>query len=167
MRLPSALTAGASVAAALVLLSGCGGDSEDPQASGSSAAASSSAAGPSASDEEVAGFCADAEAVLTDLNTAFDSASDPTQLPALLDQASAGLHSVQVPAQIAGSWTTFSGTIDQLAQVSRTVDLSTPQGLDRFTQEYDRLTTEATPAQQDVDSYVTANCPGASAGSTG
>jgi hypothetical protein len=186
MRLAPALTAGAS-AAALVLLTACGGGSGGSRASGASTAAastatsdaapsstassgtpgsgtagsgSSSAAPSSTSSEEVRAFCADAGAVLTDLSTAFTNASDPTQLPALLDRAATGLQSVQPPAEIADSWAGFSGSIAQLAEASRQVDLSTPDGQARFTQQYETLTSQASGAQQDVDAYVTARCPG-------
>jgi hypothetical protein len=182
MRLPPAVTAGVSAAAALVLLTACGGgDSGESQASGSagpgsasSSPASSSPAGsstaPSGTDpsgEDVQAFCADAGTVLTDLNTAFDNATDPTQLPALLDQAATSLQSVQPPAEIADSWAGFSGAIAQLAGASRQVDLSTAEGQAQFTQQYETLTGQAAGAQQDVDAYVTAHCPGLASSPSG
>jgi hypothetical protein len=178
MRLPPAVTAGVSAAAALVLLTACGGgDSGESQASGSSAGpgsassspASSSPAGSSTtpSGEDVQAFCADAGTVLTDLNTAFDNATDPTQLPALLDQAATSLQSVQPPAEIADSWAGFAGAIAQLAGASRQVDLSTAEGQAQFTQQYEALTGQAADAQQDVDAYVTAHCPGLASSPSG
>ena len=185
MRLAPALTAGASAAAALVLLTACGGDSGGgSRAAGSSTAAastatsgaapsstagsgaassssaSSSAAPTSTSNDEVRAFCADAGTVLDDLGTAFSHATDPTQLPALLDQAATSLQSVEPPAEIADSWAGFSGAIAQLAQASRQVDLGTAEGQARFTQQYEALTSQASGAQQDVDAYVTTRCPG-------
>src|SRR4051812_34709001 len=173
MRLRPAVTAGVSAVAALVLLTACSGDSGGSQASGSSAgtssavsssagsgAAPSSTAPSSTSGDDVRAFCADAATVLTDLNAAFTNASDPTQLPALLDQAATSLQSVQPPAEVAESWAGFSGAIAQLAEASRQVDLSTAEGQAQFTQRYETLTSQASGAQQDVDTYVKAHCPG-------
>jgi hypothetical protein len=156
MRLPTALTAGISAAAALVLLTACGSDSADSQVSDSS----SSAAGSSTSGgDDVEAFCTEGEAVFGDLDTAFNNASDPTELPALLDQAASALQSVNPPAEIESSWTSFSDAVAQLAESAHDVDLSTTEGQEQFTQQTDALTADTADAQADVDQFVQANCP--------
>ena len=161
-------------AAALLVLTACGGGSDDAtsapgSAAGSSTAApSSSAAAPSSSGgADVAAFCTQAGSVLTELNSAFQGASEPTQLPALLDQASVSLQAVEPPAEIADSWAGFSGAIGQLAEASRQVDLSTAEGQARFSEQYATLTSQATADQEAVDQYVTANCPEIEVGPAG
>jgi ABC-type glycerol-3-phosphate transport system substrate-binding protein len=172
MRLPPALTSGVSAAAALLLLTACGGgDSEESASSSSSSGTSSSSASSgsgsaatgSSSDEDVQAFCSQAQTVFTDLGAAFDAATDPTQLPDLLQQATTAFGSVEPPAEIAGSWTSFSDALTQLSASSRSVDLSTPEGLTQFEQDYESLTSAAATSQADVQQYVVDNCPGASA----
>ena len=176
MRLPHALASGVSAAAALVLLTGCGGDSEESAASTTSAAGSSSAAagsstpesgsGTGSSDEDVQAFCSQAETVFTELNTAFEGASDPAQLPALLQQATDAFESVDPPAEVEEAWTTFSASLGDLADSAGSSDLTTPEGLAEFQQQYEATTTETVAAQGEVEQYVTTNCPGAAASPT-
>ncbi|WP_222194465.1 hypothetical protein [Modestobacter italicus] len=177
MRLPPVLASGVSAAAALVLLTACGGDdsAESSASTSSSSGAGSSSATSSApetaveggsSDEEVQAFCSQAETVFTELDTAFEGASDPAQLPALLQQATDAFESVDPPAEIEGSWTAFSDSLGGLADSAASTDLTTPEGLAQFQQEYEQLTADATAAQGDVEQYVTANCPGAGASPT-
>lgn|SRR3954471_21298168 len=165
MRLPSALAAGLPTVAALVLLSACSSDPAEPRPS-SAPPASSSAAATSSSGDDVTAFCSQAGSVFTELSTAFAGASNPTQLPPLLDQAATALRSVDPPAEIQKSWDALSGAVTEMAQSARSVDLATPQGLDQFMQRYDALTADTTAAQQDVDSYVKAHCPAAGAPSS-
>ncbi|WP_299952744.1 hypothetical protein [uncultured Modestobacter sp.] len=180
MRLPHALAPGVSAAAALVLLTGCGGDSEESAASTTSAAGSSSAAAGSStpgsgsdagssagsSDEDVQAFCSQAETVFTELNTTFEGASDPAQLPALLQQATDAFESVDPPAEVEEAWTTFSASLGDLADSAGSNDLTTPEGLAEFQQQYEATTTETAAAQGEVEQYVTTNCPGAAASPT-
>jgi hypothetical protein len=142
--------AGVPAAAALLLLTACGGSSDTDAAPASSTATA-----------DVDGFCADAQAVFSDANSAFDSISDPTDLPALLQQTTSELQSVDAPADIADSWAGFAAAIGQLSQTARTLDLSTPAGQGQFTQQYDAVLADTAAAQQDVDSYVTTHCPAA------
>jgi hypothetical protein len=165
MRLPTTLTAGVSAAAALVLLTACGGGSEDSQAASGSADSNSSAAESTSSDDEVDAFCSEAEKVFTDLNTAFAGASNPTELPGLLQQATSALESMDPPAEIESSWTSFSGALAQLTESAQGIDLTTTAGQAQFTQQYTALMTDTQAAQDDVDEFVTANCPGAAVSS--
>ena len=159
MRLPAALTAGVTSTAAVLLLSACGGDSgSDAADSGSDAASETSSA---AAEEDVQAFCDEAQTVFTGLDDAFTNATDPAQLPGLLQQATTALQGIDPPAEIETSWATFSDALGQLTQSVQGLDLNTPEGQDQFTQEYSTLMSSTTDAQQDVDQFVTANCPGA------
>jgi hypothetical protein len=109
----------------------------------------------------VDGFCADAQAVFSDANSAFDSISNPAELPALLQQTTSKLQSVDPPAEIADSWAGFAAAIGQLSQTARTLDLSTAAGQGQFTQQYDAVLADTAAAQEDVDQYVTTHCPAA------
>ena len=139
MRLPT-------LTAALVLLTACGG-------------------GSGAGADEVDAFCTESEAVFSELNTAFDNARDPTQLPGLLQQATSALQSIDPPAEIEDSWTSFSGALGQLSESAQGLDLSTTAGQDQFTEQYDAVMADTTAAQDDVDQFVTAHCPGAAGSS--
>jgi len=142
MHLAGPLSAG--VTSALLLLCACGGEGES-DASG---------------EEDVQAFCAEAETVFTGLESAFTNVTDPAELPALLEQATSALQGVDPPAEIEASWATFADALGRLSQSAQGIDLGTPEGQDRFTQEYDTLMTSTADAQQDVDEFVTARCPG-------
>jgi hypothetical protein len=175
MRLPASLTAGTTAAAALLLLTACGGDgdSEDSgQAASSAAAASSSAAddgrgGGGGGGEDVQAFCAEAESVFSGLDESFEDVTDPAELPGLLQQATSALQGIDPPAEIEAPWSVFSDALARMAESAQGIDLSTTEGQDRFTQEYSSLMSGTADAQQDVDEFVTANCPGVGGGSAG
>jgi hypothetical protein len=135
MRLPT-------LTAALVLLTACGSGSEE-------------GAG------EVDAFCTESGVVFSELSAAFDNARDPSELPALLEQATSALQSIDPPAEIEDSWTSFSGGLQQLSESAQGLDLGTTAGQDQFTQQYDALMADTTAAQDDVDRFVSAHCPGA------
>jgi len=164
MRLPAVLTAGVTSTAAVLLLSGCGGDSGSDAADSASDASSETS---SASGEEgVQAFCDEAQTVFTGLDDAFTNATDPAQLPGLLQQATSALQGIDPPAEIEAPWTSFSDALAQLSESAQSLDLRTTEGQDQFTQQYNTLLSTTTDAQQDVDQFVTANCPGA-AGESG
>jgi len=165
MRLSSVLAAGAC-AATLVLLPGCGGGSDDSSASGSSSSGSAAAASGSPDGDDVTAFCTEAGSVFSDLSTAFDGATDPTQLPALLQQATSSLQAIDPPAEIEGSWNGFAGALGQLASAAQDLDLSTAEGQDQFVTQYNSLMSDSTAAQDDVDQFVTAHCPAAASSSS-
>ena len=160
MRPPAVLTAGVTSAAAVLLLSACGSDSE-PDASGGSAADASSETSSASGAEDVQAFCDEAETVFAGLDDAFTNATDPAQLPGLLQQATSALQGIDPPAEIEASWTTFSDALGQLSQSAQGLDLNTTEGQEQFTREYSTLMSSTTDAQTDVDQFVTANCPGA------
>jgi hypothetical protein len=163
MRLTTPLKTVLAGSAALALLTACGGGSDDT-ASSSSAATSSSAAGSSsaeqssdAPDAEAAAFCSDAEAAFSGLDSV-SASTDPTQLPAVLAQASEELNAIEPPAAIADSWNTLTGVLAQAVQDVQGLDLTTPEGQQAFTQAFSVLETTGTPAQEEVGAYVDANC---------
>jgi hypothetical protein len=133
MRLPT-------LTAAVLLLTACGGGSEE-------------------SAGEVDAFCTQSGAVFRELSAAFDNARDPRELPDLLERATSALQSIDPPAEIEDSWTSFSGGLGQLSESAQGLDLSTTAGQDQFTQQYDALMADTTAAQDDVDRFVTAHCP--------
>ncbi|MCW2582939.1 MAG: hypothetical protein JWQ53_1729 [Klenkia sp.] len=164
MRLVPTLTSGLSAAAALVLLTACGGsDSGEAASSASSSAAPSSSASsaPSAedapADPEAEAFCTEAQEVFTDLESA-GTTGDPAALPALLAEASERISAIEAPAEISGSWDELTQAFAGIVADTQDLDLSTPEGQAAFTTALGSLQGDAAAAQSEVQTYVQANC---------
>lgn len=155
--------------AAVLLLSACGGDSSDTAAtsSSSSASATSSAAPESsagAGDSEA--FCADAQAAIGSINTAFETATtDPTQLSAALQSSADELGAVTAPDEIAADWQTLADVAQQLADATAGVDITTPEGQATVQDVFTQIEGPSDAASANVEAYVTDTC-GAAPGAT-
>src|SRR3954470_12607217 len=117
----SALTVcrtGLCAAAALVVLTACGGgDSNDSSASAKSTTASSTSettAGASSSE-----FCSQAAAVQERVGATFSGGSDPTTLPAVLQEAATQIRAIDPPEELASDWTSFADGIEQIASAAK------------------------------------------------
>ena len=159
MRLRPALAA--LSATALLGLAACGGSSDDESSSASSsstsAAGSSSAETSDTDDVQVQAFCADVEQVSTELSSQLETAT-PEQLPALLQQAVDSLDELDPPAEIADAVSTTQDTYQQLVDTVATLDLSTPEGQQAFSDAATQLGLGSTPAETEIDDWTTANC---------
>ncbi|MGY1823827.1 hypothetical protein [Geodermatophilus sp. SYSU D00079] len=171
MRVPASLLRSAVAgAAAVVLLTACGGGGDDEPAASSSTATSSAPAPSepaptSAPDPAAAEFCSQvttAFATFSGLQTA-----TPSELAANLPQIVGALEQVEPPAEIAGDWEAFVGSLRQLGATAATLDLSTPEGQQQLEQAERQLTEGLGPAQTTLLSYISANCGLGSAAPTG
>lgn len=115
---------GALSAAAVVLLSACGGSGESSSASGSgvtSSSASRSSAAPSTGSE----FCTAAGSIQQRAASTFTE-SDAADPGALLQQGAADVREIEPPAEIAADWAALADGLDQVAASFAGVDLTDP-----------------------------------------
>lgn len=149
-------------AAALAVLTACGGGNSDNASSTSSAAktttaAPTTAAGPTGAD---AAFCT-AVPQLTSQLTAAQSAQ-PQQAAQLLQQLAANFTKITPPAALQTDWTALGTGLQQLVTAAGSLDLSTPQGQQQFQQLAGQATTAAAAPLGDISAWVLSNCGGAS-----
>ncbi len=165
MRPRTALTTGLS-AAALLLLTACGGSTSDTasgSATSSAAATSSTSATSSTATGSVApadaAFCEQAQQSLGAVTAAVSSAqSDPTQLSAALQSAATELGGIEPPAEISTDWQTLVDGAQQLADATAGVDISTPEGQAQVSAQLGQLNTTLDPASTRVQTYLQNTC---------
>ena len=152
---------GLSVAAAVVLLTACGGsDGEDSASSESGAAGSSAAETPSespggATDSE---FCADAADLQDQIGSTFTGQSDPNTLPTVLQSAVEQIRQVEPPAELEADWTLFGDGIEQVAAAAAEVDFNDQNAVTAFQQEIAGLQADFGEAFTNVDTYLGEEC---------
>jgi hypothetical protein len=159
MRLSAtALRAGLSGAAAVLLLTGCGGSGDEPDAA--PATSSPAAASSSTSDEDVQTFCTEAQAAFTRVSQAFGSATDPANVSAALDQGVAAFDDVQPPAEISSDWSALREGLAGLRDAVAGTDASTPEGQAALQGAVTTFQTDAAEPQQRLEQFLTTNCDG-------
>jgi len=156
------LRAGLSGAAAVLLLTGCSGSGDDPEAGSTAAPATSSsaAASTSTSADDVQAFCTEAEAAFTRVSQAFGSATDPANVSAALDQGVAAFDGVQPPAEISSDWSALRQGLAGLRDAVAGTDVTTPEGQAALQGAVTTFQTDAAEPQQNLEQYLTANCDG-------
>lgn len=148
----TACRTGLSVAAAVVLLTACGGsDSNDAASSPSSTSAESSA--PQADSE----FCTEAATIEERLGSTFDT-QDPTALAQAVQEVAAEIRAIQPPDEIADDWGALATGVEQIGQALSAVDFNDPNALARFQEQIGQLQTELTTASNNVQTYLTEEC---------
>src|SRR4051794_38344734 len=106
----AACRAGFSVAAAVVLLSACGGSGKDDSASSSGSRASRTSADVAGSE-----FCTKAAAVESNLSSVVTDESDPASLPQALRDAVTEIRAIDPPSEISSDWQALADGVEQLA----------------------------------------------------
>jgi hypothetical protein len=167
MRTPrTTVRAGLSVAAALLVLTACGGADDAPSdaAAGSSAAAStaagSSAAGSSSApsgDADAQAFCTEARQTFAEINSGVDLA-DPNSLGTALDQSVAAFDRIEPPAEISADWSALQQAFTGLRDAVAGADLSTTEGQTAVQQAVSDWESRAADPQARVQQYVDTNC---------
>lgn len=172
MRSPAPLLRSALAgAAAVVLLTACGGsgDGEPAAASSTPAPAASSSApsgGTAAPDPAAQEFCGQITTAFTELETTL-SATGPEEMAAQLPEVVTRLERVEAPADISGDWNALLDGLRRLAGTASTLDLGTPEGQQAFTTAEAEIGQDLGPAQSALSDYVVANCGLTSASPTG
>jgi hypothetical protein len=147
---------GLSVAAAVVLLSACGGSDEGSSASGSGetgASASESTAEPADSQ-----FCTQAAAIQERVGAGLTDPSDPAALPGALQQAVAEIRAVDPPEEIEADWNALADGVEQIAVAFGSIDFNDPNAVATFQQQVGDLQAELTTASTNVENYLRDEC---------
>jgi hypothetical protein len=153
----TACRSGLAVAAAVVLLSGCGG-SDNKSASSSTSASRSSTAQSSAagSDSE---FCTQAAAALQDVEPAFTgSGDDPSALATALQDAADKVRTIDPPTVIAKDWTALADGIEKFAQAFAGADVKDPAAAASLEQRTSEILGGLTAAATKVQAYLATKC---------
>jgi hypothetical protein len=154
-RTAPAYRVGISVAAAVVLLAGCGGSGNDTSASSSSRTSTSKTSAPAAGSE----FCTQAAAALSEIEPAFTGqSSDPTALAPALQKAADEVRAIHPPSQIAYDWAALADGIQQFAQAFASVNLNDPASATQLQQRTNELIGSLSTSATHVETYLSSKC---------
>jgi hypothetical protein len=149
--LPACRT-GLSVAAAVVLLSACGGSEEGASTAGTS---SSPAEKTSEAGSE---FCTDAAAIQERVGATLNDQADPTALPQALQEAAAQIRAVEAPPEISDDWDTLADGVEQIATAFASIDFDDPDALTTFQERVGQLQGQLATASTNVETYLRDEC---------
>ncbi|GAB3361178.1 hypothetical protein [Modestobacter lapidis] len=166
---PSAtvLRAGLSATAAVLLLTGCGGSDEEPDAApsaGASTPAGSTAESTATSEEDVQAFCAEAEAAFTGVADAFGSPTAPADVGAAFDQIVTAFDQVEPPAEISADWSALQQSLTGLRDAVAGTDVTTPEGQAEVQGAVTTFQNDTAEPQRAVEDFLTTNCDNAATG---
>ena len=153
-RTPPALRTGLSVAAAVVLLSACGGSDEDGSASGASESSPSASETAAAADSE---FCTEAGAIQERVTASFTEA-DPSSLGQVLQEGVAEIRGIEPPAEIASDWAALADGLEQIAVAFADIDLTDPAAQQELGQKVAELQGPLDTASTNVENYLRDEC---------
>ncbi|MFD2089963.1 hypothetical protein [Blastococcus deserti] len=148
---------GLSVAAALVLLTACGGSDGEESASSESSATSSSAA-ETTSGQADSEFCTEAAAIQESVGAGLTGQSDPAAVQQALQQAATEVRDVEPPEEIADDWAALADGIDQIAAALASVDPNDPNAATTFQQQLAPLQQELASSATRVQTYLVSEC---------
>jgi hypothetical protein len=144
------------VAAAVVLLSACGGSDEGGSAAGSTEAESSA---PETSAEPAdSQFCTEAAAIQDRVGSTLSDQSDPTAIPQALQEAATQIRAVEPPPEIAADWESLADGVDQIATAFGSLDFNDPNALATFQQQVGQLQAQLGTASTNVETYLREEC---------
>jgi hypothetical protein len=143
---------GLSVAAALVLLTACGGSESDSASDTGEAAPTTSESG---ADSE---FCQEAAGIDERLSSTLENPEDPTALPQALQEAAAEIRAIDPPEEIADDWNALADGVEQIAQVFASIDVNDPNAVAQFEQQVGQLESELSSASTNVENYLRDEC---------
>jgi hypothetical protein len=148
----SACRDGLSVAAAVVLLSGCGGSGDDRSPAAESSDATSR-------------FCTEAASIQERVGSTVDDPSQQANLPQVLRETATEIRAIAAPSEIASDWNSLADGAEQLGAVIGSVDPNRPDAFAGIEQQLDDITTGLTGASTTVSEYLRDEC-GIESGST-
>jgi hypothetical protein len=151
----TACRSGMTVAAAVVLLTACGGsDAKDSASSASTTKASASTAGANAGSD----FCKKAAAIEASVGSAVGDQGDPSSIPQALKAAAAEIRSIDPPSEIAADWTALAGGVEQLATAFASVDFTDENALATFEAQASQLESQLSGPSANVEKYLSDKC---------
>ena len=143
------------MAAAVVLLSACGGSDEGSSASSSSEAEST--ASESSGDAAGSKFCTEAAAIQEKVTASFDE-QDPASLGQVLQEGATEIRAIEPPAEIASDWNVLADGLDQIAAAFAEVDLNDPAAQQALGQKIAELEGPLDTASTNVETYLRDEC---------
>ena len=147
---------GLSVAAAVLLLTACGGSGDDTESSATSESNSSASASGSAADSE---FCSEAARALSEVEPAFTSqGGDPAALAPALQDAADKVRAIDPPGEIASDWTALADGIEQFAQAFGEVDVNDPASASALQQRTSEIIGKLSTSATNVQTYLAEKC---------
>jgi hypothetical protein len=146
----TACRTGLSVAAAVALLSACGGSDSNDAASRSSAESSAPQAD--------SAFCREAATIQERIDATLSARSDSSALPQALQQAANDIRNIEPPAEIAEDWEALAGGLEQIAEAFGSIDFNDPSALPSFQEQMGQLQTELGTASTNVRTYLADEC---------
>jgi hypothetical protein len=160
----TACRSGLSVAAALVLLTACGGsDGGNAQSSGASkSSASASGTSAAAADSK---FCTEAASIEERVGSTLNGQSDPSALPKALQEAAAEIRAIKPPDEIASDWNALADGFEQIATAFGSINPNDPNARATFQQQVGQLEAQLGNASTKVETYLRDQC-GLETGST-
>jgi hypothetical protein len=150
-----AFRTGLSVAAAVVLLSACGGSDEDGSAAGSTE--SSPSASESAAPEADSEFCTEAGSIQERVSASFTEA-DPSSLGQVLQEGVTEIRAIEPPDEIASDWAALADGLEQIAAAFADVDLTDPAAQQELGQKVAELQGPLDTASTNVENYLRDQC---------
>ena len=152
------------MAAALVVLSGCGASDDAAPSTGAGPAASSASADTGGrADPE---FCTAAIALQEQVVATLGNQPDPAAVQTALQQAAAGFRAVEPPEEIAAAWLTLGDGVEQIATALASTDVEDPGGRAVLEEQVGELQGQVGPASTEVGAYLRDEC-GIEAGGSG
>lgn len=153
---PSLYRALMAAAAAVVVLTACGGDT------GSTATGSPDAAGAGAGDASgtsgaagATGFCGQAAGIDQRVDAALSDLDDGVpSLPDVFRQIAGELRDITAPAEITADWQAMASGLDRMADAFADVDITDLESLDAL----DQAEGDLTEASTNVETYLSDQC---------
>jgi hypothetical protein len=144
------------VAAALVLLTACGGSGKDNSASSSTKASSSA----SETSAKAAGseFCTQAAAAESGVGSAVTNPSDPASLKQALQTAAAKIRAIHPPSEIASDWSALANGVEQLAAAFANLNFSDQAAVASAEQTASTLEKQLSGASANIQKYLSDKC---------
>ena len=146
---------GLSVAAALVLLTACGGSGKDNSASSSTRASSSSETSAKAARSE---FCTQAAGIESSDSSAVTDESDPASIQQALQTAVRKIRAIHAPSEISSDWTALADGVEQLATAFGNVNFKDPNAVASFEATANNLEKQLSGASANVQKYLSDKC---------
>jgi hypothetical protein len=146
---------GLSLAAALVLLTACGGSGKDDNASSAKASSSASETTAKAAGSE---FCTQATAVESSVGSAVTDSSDPASIQQALQTAVSKIRAIHAPSEISSDWTALADGVEQLATAFGNVNFKDPNAVASFQATASNLEQQLSGASANVEKYLSDKC---------
>ncbi|WP_130504271.1 hypothetical protein [Blastococcus saxobsidens] len=143
----SAYRTGLSVAAALTLLTACGGSDGGSSATGTPTTAAARSQ-----------FCTQAASIQERLGATANGVSDPTELPQVLRQAADEIRAIDAPEEIEADWNALADGAQRFSEAIAGIDFQDPDALATLEQQLTPVQQGLATASTNVEDYLRDGC---------